>query len=148
MHSMEKETQKPRVYQLQTKLYHVEDVLVTWGPIRLTLRQCFVLILGGCGTLNVFRMLDFLSGATTSGLLLRIVLASLPSLLAVLFAVVKVADRYAEAWAWVLFEYLESARVYLSRPSLHKALQPKRKKQMRSQQDDETIQQEQQEEDE
>ena len=140
------ETKKPRVYQLQTKLYHVEDVLVTWGPIRLTLRQCFVLILGGCGTLNLWRVLDALgTGGESFGLLLRILLCCLPSLLGLLVAVAKVADRYAEAWAWVLFEYFQGERVYLPRPLLCSALRPKR--QMRSQQDDEIIQKEPQEDD-
>jgi hypothetical protein len=109
---METETKKRRIYQLQTKLYHVEDVLVTWGPIRLTLRQCFVLLLGGCGSLNLWQILESLSAAGSIGSLLRMGLALLPTLLAVGVAYVRVADRSVEAWVGVLFEYVTHARRY------------------------------------
>jgi hypothetical protein len=113
---MESETKRRR-YQIQTKLYHVEDVLVSWGPIRLTLRQCFVLILGGCGSTNLWPMLDGLAGGGDIGLMIRIVLTSFPTLLALGVATVRVADRYAEAWAIVLLWYATHASVYVWLPS-------------------------------
>jgi hypothetical protein len=109
---METETKKRRISQLQTKLYHVEDVLATWGPLRMTLRQCFVLLLGGCGSLNLWQILECLSAAGSIGSLLRMGLALLPTLLAVGVAYVRVADRSVEAWAGVLLEYVTHARRY------------------------------------
>ncbi len=108
---MEKQT-----YQLQTKLYHVEDVLVSWGPIRLTLRQCFVLVLGGCGSLDLWPMLDGLTEIGSTGLVIRIALTSLPTLLSLLVATVRVADRYAEAWVGVFLWYATHARAYVWSP--------------------------------
>jgi hypothetical protein len=109
---METETKKRRISQLQTKLYHVEDVLVTWGPLRMTLRQCFVLLLGGCGSLNLWQILESLSAAGSAGSLLRMASALLPTLLAIGVAYIRVADRSAEAWVGVLFEYVTHARRY------------------------------------
>jgi hypothetical protein len=95
-----------RTYQFQTKLYQVEDVLVALGPLRLTMRQSFVLMLGGCGSLNLWR---FASGTP---LLLQLALACLPLLLSALVAIIRVADRYSEAWALVLLRYLFLQKVY------------------------------------
>lgn len=124
---MERRTKQPHRYRIQTKLYHVEDVLVSFGPIRLTLRQCCVLMGGGSGTLNLWRVLDVLGDAGMPGMIIRIVLASLPMLVALLVAVVKIADRYTEAWAIVLFEYLMGERVYLSHPGLCSSSRQSRK---------------------
>ncbi len=120
-----------RTYQLQTKLYHVEDVLVSWGPIRLTLRQCFVLVLGGCGSLNLWPMLGGLGEIGSIGLVIRITLTSLPTLLAFLVATVRVADRYAEAWAGVFLHYWMHTSVYVWLPqgTLHTSKQRRKPRQ-------------------
>ena len=94
-----------RIYQLQTKLYHIEDILVSWGPIRLTLRQCGVLVLGGCGSLNLWSLLAGLAEMGSTGLAIRMTLVSLPTLQALLVATVRVADRYAEVWVFVMLHY-------------------------------------------
>lgn len=121
-------------YQIQTKLFHVEDVLVAWGPIRLTLRQCFVLVLGGCGSLNLWSGLDFLTGQSSIGLVIRIVTTSLPMLLALFVATVRVADRYAEAWAGVLLSYVTRTSVYVWLPQrrLHTSTQRNVRRQKRT----------------
>ena len=116
-------------YLIQTKLYHVEDVLVAWGPVRLTLRQCFVLILGGCGSLNLWSVLDGLTD--NPWLSIRIALAILPTLLALLLAMVRVADRYGEAWALVLLGYATHPHVSIWRPERAKIPHRNRRSQNR-----------------
>jgi hypothetical protein len=115
-----------RTYQLQTKLYRVEDVLVSWGPIRLTLRQCFVLVLGGCGSLNLWSALSGLTTADTVSLVIRVTLALIPTGLSLLVATVRVADRYAEAWAMVLLWYVTQTRAYIWLPQ--RTLHPSKRK--------------------
>jgi hypothetical protein len=132
-------------YQLQTKLYHVEDTLVSFSSLSLTLRQCFVLILGGCGSIQVWRMLE---GSLLLGqmpLLVRLIVASVPCILAMLIAMVRIADRYGEDWALVLLQYVLCPRVYLWRPHAPSVVQPsgKRhvKRQRRSRPDDQDDEQ-------
>ncbi len=117
-----------RTYQLQTKLYHVEDVLVSWGPIRLTLRQCFVLVLGGCGSLDLWPVLDGLTSLESLGLVLRIMLTSLPTLLALGISIARIADRYAETWMGVLLWYATHARAYVWLPQGTNASSKRRRK--------------------
>ena len=100
------------VYQLPTKLYHVEDTLLSFGPIQLTLRQCVVLVLGGCGSLDIWQNLHGIIPA-----IIALGVAGIPLLIAVVVAGGRVADRYAEAWLLVLLEYLQCERVYLWRPT-------------------------------
>lgn len=105
------ETEPEYRYQLQTKLYHVEDTLVSFGPLQLTLRQCVVLMLGGSGSLRVYNLLN---GYCTGVMLLLVSLV--PLVLSACIAAARIADRYAEAWLVVLLASLQHESVYLWQP--------------------------------
>lgn len=110
-------TQRPRryYYQIPTRL-NVEDKLITFGPLSLTLRQATVLVLGGCLATQMWRILEIMMLLSTFGLIVRIVLTSLPVLITCIAAFVRIADRYCEDWAMVLWRYYRLPKVYVWRP--------------------------------
>jgi hypothetical protein len=109
-------------YQLQTKLYHVEDKLVSFSSLSLTLRQCFVLILGGCASIQVWHMLEESLFLLHIPVLVLLITAGVPSILALLLAMVRIADRYGEDWALVLLQYVLCCRISLWQPYAPHAL--------------------------
>lgn len=111
---MEKE--KSTLYQLQTKLYQVEDVLVTFGPLRLTLRQCMVLVLGGCISMDVWRSLGSFVALGEAGVIIQWIIVSIPLLITLLITVLRVADRYTEHWVLVFYRYATTPSLYLWSP--------------------------------
>jgi hypothetical protein len=99
-------------YEMPTRL-NMEDKLISLGPFSLTLRQGFVLVIGGCVAVNVWKWLDLPALDGTSGFILHVVVTCLPLLLALLVAFVSVTGRYPEAWALLLWRYWRSPKVYL-----------------------------------
>jgi hypothetical protein len=98
-------------YQLPTRM-NVEDKLINVGPISLTLRQGFVLALGGCMAITLWRWLGVLSQLGDVGFILRIVLISLLLLLSLGVAIIRIADRHLEDWAMVLWRYAWLPKLY------------------------------------
>ena len=91
---------------------NVEDKLINIGPFSLTLRQGFVLVLGGCIAANIWRWLSVLDQFGSVGLIIRIGLISIPLLLALIVAIIRVADRHLEDWAMVLVRYYGLPKLY------------------------------------
>jgi hypothetical protein len=88
---------------------HVEDKLIQYGPLALSLRQAFVLILFGCIALDIWKGLLWLQLSET----LRYALTALPLILALVVAFARFADRSVENWVLVLLRYWSLPKIYV-----------------------------------
>jgi hypothetical protein len=95
----------PQRYQIPTRL-QTEDTVLTVGGLALTMRQSFILFLGGCLALICWHALDplFLRWGGI-GFVLHLVLTALPIVLALLLAMTRLHGRSLERWAIILWRY-------------------------------------------
>ncbi len=93
------------MYQFPAHL-DAPDQLMTLGPFHLTLRQSVVLLVGGSLASNLWRMGEDLMSLPSVGFAIRLTLTILPLLVTVLWAFLRLADRYLESWTLLILHYL------------------------------------------
>lgn len=92
-----------RTYQVPTHLRTPETVLTLAG-VRLSARQCLLLILGSALSYDGWLHLAVLA-TLFAGPLLRLVLSLFPALVATALAFVQLAGRDLPIWVWVFLRY-------------------------------------------
>ena len=94
----------PRKHIVPTHL-NVPDAVLTLWSFSLTARQLLLLLLGAGLGGDLWKHQILTGGPSVAGQALRIVLALVPFLLALLLACYQYAGRYLEVWAIVLLRY-------------------------------------------
>lgn len=110
----EQRVRPPVRYQIPTHL-GVEDKIISYNGIGLTVRQAFLLVLGWSLAVDVWRALDGLVQLGTAGVVLRLVVSAAPGLLACFIAFTRVGGRHLESWLLVVLLYHTKPKVYLWR---------------------------------
>ncbi len=110
----EQRVRPPVRYQIPTHL-EVEDKIISYNGIGLTVRQAFLLVLGWSLAVDVWRSLDGLTSLGGAGVVLRLVISAAPGLLACFIALTKVGGRHLESWLLVVLLYHTKPKVYLWR---------------------------------
>ncbi len=110
----EQRVRPPVRYQIPTHL-GVEDKIISYNGIGLTVRQAFLLVLGWSLAVDVWRALDGLVQLGTAGVVLRLVVSAAPGLLACFIAFTRVGGRHLESWLLVVLHYHTKPKVYLWR---------------------------------
>ena len=110
----QRQIRPPARYQIPTHL-DVEDKIVSFNGIGLTVRQTFLLVLGWSLTVDVWRSLDSLHSLGFGGLALRVILSALPGLLSCVIAWTKVGFRHLESWLLIVFLFYTKPKLYLWR---------------------------------
>jgi hypothetical protein len=104
----------PRKHIVPTHL-NVPDAVLTLWSFSLTARQLLLLLLGvGLGG-DLWKHLIMLDQQAIPGQAVRVVVALLPFLLALLLACYQYAGRYLEVWAIVLLRYSTRPKRYVWR---------------------------------
>ena len=98
-----------RKHTVPTHLNLPDQVLTLWS-FSLTARQLLLLLVGGGMSGDLWHALAFLSHDTTVGQCVRVILALLPVLLALVLAWYRYAGRPLEVWCLVLVRYLRQPR--------------------------------------
>src|SRR6266699_5411902 len=94
----------PRKHIVPTHLNVPDSVLTLWS-FSLTARQLLLLLLGAGLGGDLWKREVIVGGPSVLGQGLRVLLALLPFLLALLLACYRDAGRYLEVWAIVLLRY-------------------------------------------
>ncbi|MGH3180293.1 MAG: hypothetical protein ACRDOE_00060 [Streptosporangiaceae bacterium] len=110
----EQRVRPPVRYQIPTHL-EVEDKIISYNGIGITVRQAFVLVLGWSLAVDVWRSLDGLAHLGMAGVVLRLVVSAAPGLLACFIAFTRVGGRHLESWLLVVLLYHTKPKVYLWR---------------------------------
>jgi hypothetical protein len=110
----EQRVRPPTRYQIPTHL-EVEDKIISYNGIGLTVRQAFLLVLGWSLAVDVWRALDGLAHLGLAGVVLRLVVSAVPGLLACFIAFTRVGGRHLESWLLVVLLYHTKPKVYLWR---------------------------------
>jgi hypothetical protein len=105
----------PTRYQIPTHLA-VEDKIISYGGIGITVRQGFLLLVGWSTAFNVWQHLTMLTGSGMLGLLARIALTLIPGLISLVIAFLKIEDRTFESWLNMIVRYRALPKVYIWRP--------------------------------
>jgi hypothetical protein len=110
--------QAPVRYQIPTHLSVPDKItLPLLGfTLSVTSRQGLILLVGWNMTFNLWQVLAFLNAYGAAGQGLRIALAGSLALLALLFALVRIAERHLEEWLVVLLHYATSPSVFVWQP--------------------------------
>src|SRR5260370_6616374 len=103
----------PRKHIVPTHLNLPDQVLTLWS-FALSARQLLLLLVGGGLGGTLWQHLAGLGHAAVPGEILRLLLALLPFLLALLIAWDHYAGRYLEVWLVVLVRYRLRPKLYLS----------------------------------
>jgi hypothetical protein len=101
----------PKRYQVPTHLQVADKIAI--GPISVTIRQGALLLLGAALTYQCWHGLALLSDLSLGWL--RVVVAALVFLLAVVLAQARLSGRHLELWALVWARYIWQPRVYVWR---------------------------------
>src|SRR5579864_9523238 len=109
-----KTTHTPRKHIVPTHLNVPDQVLTLWS-FALSARQLLLLLVGGGLGGTLWQHLAVLGHAAVPGEILRLLLALLPCLLALLIAWYHYAGRYLEIWLVVLVRYWLRPKRYLWR---------------------------------
>jgi hypothetical protein len=104
----------PRKHIVPTHL-NVPDAVLTLWSFSLTARQLLLLLLGAGLGGDLWKHLFLPGGPSVAGQALRILLALVPFLLALLLARYQYAGRYLEVWAIVLLRYSTRPKRYVWR---------------------------------
>ena len=107
-------TMRPLKHTVPTHL-KVPDTVLTIGSLSLTARQFLILLIGSSLGYNLWHQLHVFSVYAVVGTGLRVCLALVPALLALLFALVQVAGRPVEVWLFVLARYWTQSKRYVWR---------------------------------
>ena len=101
----------PRKHIVPTHLNVPDSVLTLWS-FSLTARQLLLLLLGAGLGGDLWKHEVLVGGPSVLGLGLRVLLALLPFLFALLLACYRYAGRYLEVWAIVLLRYSTRPKRY------------------------------------
>src|SRR5438445_644094 len=104
----------PRKHIVPTHL-NVPDAVLTLWSFDLSARQLLLLLLGAGLGGDLWKHLVVLGQQAVPGQAIRVVLALLPPLVALLLACYKYAGRYLEVWAIVLLRYSTRPKRYVWR---------------------------------
>ena len=115
----------PVRYQIPTHL-EVEDKIISYNGIGLTVRQAFLMVLGWSLAVDVWRWLDGLAHLGMAGVVVRLVVSAAPGLLACFIAFTRVGGRHLESWLLVVLLYHTKPKVYLWRGLAAQVLPAKR----------------------
>lgn len=110
----EQRVRPPVRYQIPTHL-DVEDKIISYNGIGLTVRQAFLLVLGWSLAVDGWRALDGLAHLGLAGVVLRLAVSAVPGLLACFVAFTRVGGRHLESWLLVVLLYHTKPKVYLWR---------------------------------
>jgi hypothetical protein len=95
---------RPSKHTVPTHL-NVPDKVLTVGPVSLTARQFLILLIGSSIGYNLWHQLHLLSMYAPLGQVVRLCLALAPALLALAFALARIAGRPLDVWFLVLLRY-------------------------------------------
>ena len=104
----------PRKHIVPTHLSVPDAVLTVWS-VDLSARQLLLLLLGAGLGGDLWKHLAVLGHEAVAGQVLRVALALLPFLFALLLACYRYAGRYLEVWAIVLLRYSTRPKRYVWR---------------------------------
>ena len=104
----------PRKHIVPTHL-NVPDAVLTLWSFSLTARQLLLLLLGAGLGGDLWKHQILTGGPSVLGQAVRVVLALIPFLLALLLACYRYAGRYLEVWAIVLLRYSTRPKRYVWR---------------------------------
>lgn len=107
--------QTPAYYQLPTAL-GVQDKVLEYGPVSLTLRQLVIVLLGGSLTIAAWRSLTFLSRYHLGWLSLdwlRWAIVVVLGLATLVLATIQIAGRMPEMWGLIWLQYCRRPHRYL-----------------------------------
>jgi hypothetical protein len=110
----QRQIRPPARYQIPTHL-DVEDKIISFNGIGLTVRQAFLLVLGWSLTVDVWRSLESLHGLGFGGLALRLLISALPGLVSCIIAWTKVSGRHLESWLLIVLLFYSKPKLYLWR---------------------------------
>lgn len=112
-------------YQMPARIGAMEDALISLGPLSLTLRQCFILVIGGCIIIDLWR-LDLWNVFGPFGVIIRGIGIGMVILLTILDAFLQIANRSLESWLLVLYRYWQIPKIYLWHPVPRTPISPAR----------------------
>ena len=102
----------PRKHIVPTHLTVPDAVLTVWS-FNLSARQLLLLLLGAGLGGDLWKHQLLVGGPSVAGQVLRVALALLPPLVALLLACYRSAGRYLEVWAIVLLRYALRPKRYV-----------------------------------
>ena len=105
---------RPLTHTVPTHL-NVPDTVLTIGSLSLTARQFLILLIGSSLSYNLWHQLHMLSLYAFVGTILRVCLALVPILLALVFALARIAGRSLEIWFVILLRYWVQSKRFVWR---------------------------------
>jgi drug/metabolite transporter superfamily protein YnfA len=95
----------------------VEDTVLRVGPLSLSLRQAALLLIGGCVAWSLWKASVSFATWQAPGLVLRVLLVALPTLVSLAFAFGKRFGRRYDIWITVIWRYLWLPKIAIWRRS-------------------------------
>lgn len=105
-----------RLHPQQIPHLEGEDKVITVGPLELTFRQAAILFAGGWIALSVWNACRELAFLGTFGLIIRLMLVILPSVMALAFAFGTIQGRRYEVWLGLIWRSLHQTKIFVWRP--------------------------------